>query len=65
MTHPGPNDLGRYFPPSKVNELLLATIPDKRSSPSHDEPYMPRRFDDEFLEDYSTFSIMDLASFLE
>ena len=64
MAHPGPNDLGRYFPPSKVNELLLADIPEKHSFPL-EEVHSPRGEDEESLEEYNNVTVMDLASFLE
>ncbi|KAI5123720.1 hypothetical protein M0805_000314 [Coniferiporia weirii] len=63
LSHPGPNLLGRYFPPHKVNELLLGRVPNARPSPSLEDIYVVGEPD--FQEDYGTFGSMDLASFLE
>lgn len=65
LVHPGLNLLGRYLPPSKVNNLLLPDVSRARPSSSHEdismmgveEPYNP--------EEVESFDIMDLASFLE
>ncbi|KAL5518690.1 CHK1 [Sanghuangporus vaninii] len=70
MAHPGPNELGRYFPPSKVNELLLAKTPETHPSPSREgqEYSTPSDNDNEMGSqqgDLSYYSVMDLASFLE
>ncbi|PFH54726.1 hypothetical protein AMATHDRAFT_268 [Amanita thiersii Skay4041] len=63
LAHPGLNLLGRYLPPSKVNDLLLSDAP--RARPSHDDSYMRGTSDSDMLEEMEAFDIMDLASFLE
>ncbi|KAG6891107.1 hypothetical protein C0995_014197 [Termitomyces sp. Mi166 len=69
LAHPGPNLLGRYLPPYKINDLLLAEPSRIRSSTSMDSSM--RAEDDmsvgegtEIAEEEET-PIMDLASFLE
>ena len=67
LVHPGLNLLGRYFPPSKVNSLLLGEYtPRSRPSPFQDEMFSigldsPQDFEGEM----EVFDVMDLASFLE
>ncbi|KAH9927462.1 histidine kinase [Epithele typhae] len=65
LFHPGLNVLGRYFPPAKVNDLLLGDI--SRAGPASgnrdilmtgvEEPYA--------MEEMEAIEIMDLATFLE
>ncbi|KAG6868248.1 hypothetical protein C0993_005822 [Termitomyces sp. T159_Od127] len=69
LAHPGPNLLGRYLPPYKINDLLLAEPLRIRSGTSMDGTI--RVEDDismseamEIAEEEET-PIMDLASFLE
>lgn len=64
LVHPGLNLLGRYLPPSKVNDLLLADISRVRSA-SHVDAYMSSIEDTDVAEEMEAFDIMDLASFLE
>lgn len=65
LVHPGLNVLGRYFPPSKVNDLLLADISRARMSSSHGDVYMMGVEEPDMIEDMEPMEIMDLASFLE
>ena len=65
LVHPGLNLLGRYFPPAKVNDLLLADITRSRSTPAHGDAYMAGVDDADPLEDLEPMEVMDLASFLE
>ncbi|KAK0481591.1 hypothetical protein IW261DRAFT_1550690 [Armillaria novae-zelandiae] len=65
LFHPGPNLLGRYLPPSKINELLLADMSRVRPSSSHGDIYMLGIEEPDFTEEMEAFDIMDLASFLE
>jgi hypothetical protein len=64
LVHPGSNLLGRYFPPSKVNDLLLADVSRPRPSPSLDDFSMGSE-EFERMDEVEAFDIMDLASFLE
>ncbi|KAG6893288.1 hypothetical protein C0992_010581 [Termitomyces sp. T32_za158] len=69
LAHPGPNLLGRYFPPYKINDLLLAEPSRIRSGTSMDgatrvEDEMSMGEGMEIAEEEET-PIMDLASFLE
>lgn len=65
VVHPGLNLLGRYFPPSKVNDLLMADISRARPSPSYNDVYMTGVEEPEMMEEMEPMEIMDLASFLE
>lgn len=65
LAHPGINLLGRYFPPSKVNPLLLADVSRARPSSSHTDIYMMGMEEPDFIEEMDPLDIMDLASFLE
>ncbi|KAI0700426.1 histidine kinase [Cytidiella melzeri] len=65
LIHPGLNLLGRYFPPSKVNSLLLADISRVRTSTSHGDIYMTGPEDPEYIEEMAPMEVMDLATFLE
>ncbi|EGO28466.1 STKc type histidine kinase [Serpula lacrymans var. lacrymans S7.9] len=64
LSHPGLNLLGRYFPPSKVNDFLLADVSKTRTSGANDDIFV---IDDEELDtlELESFDVMDLASFLE
>jgi hypothetical protein len=64
LAHPGPNLLGRYFPPSRVNDLLVADVSRTRQSTYEDVLMMGA---DELydMEDQESYDLMDLASFLE
>ncbi|KAJ3513116.1 hypothetical protein NLJ89_g3133 [Agrocybe chaxingu] len=65
LVHPGLNLLGRYLPPSKVNDLLLADVSRARPTPSHNDIYMMGIEEPSLTEEMEAFDIMDLASFLE
>ncbi|KAF8630202.1 hypothetical protein AX15_003056 [Amanita polypyramis BW_CC] len=65
LVHPGLNILGRYLPPSKVNDLLLADIARTRSSSSLGDIYMMSTEGMDLMEEMEAFDIMDLATFLE
>jgi hypothetical protein len=63
LAHPGLNLLGRYFPPSKVNDLLLAEV--SRVRPPPGDVYLTGIDELDRTEEMEAFDIMDLASFLE
>ncbi|GJE87861.1 histidine kinase [Phanerochaete sordida] len=65
LVHPGLNLLGRYFPPLKVNDLLLADVSRARPSTSHGDVYMMGVDEADAIEDMEPMEVMDLASFLE
>ncbi|TFK40893.1 dual-domain HisK/Mak2 protein kinase [Crucibulum laeve] len=65
LSHPGANLLGRYIPPSKVNDLLLADVHRLRTLSSHADVYMMEVEDTDLMEEMEAFDVMDLASFLE
>ncbi|KAF8061003.1 hypothetical protein FPV67DRAFT_1673829 [Lyophyllum atratum] len=69
LVHPGLNLLGRYLPPTKVNDLLLADVSRVRPSSSHGDVFMASVEEEsqatEAAEATEAFAIMDLASFLE
>lgn len=65
LVHPGLNLLGRYFPPAKVNDLLLADVSRTRPSSSHGDVYMMGVEEPEMVEGMEPMEVMDLASFLE
>ena len=65
LAHPGVNVLGRYFPPSKVNELLLSDASRVRPTSSHGDVYMMGVEETSSQEELEQFDIMDLATFLE
>ncbi|CAA7259981.1 unnamed protein product [Cyclocybe aegerita] len=65
LVHPGLNLLGRYLPPSKVNDLLLADVSRARPTSSHNDIYMMGIEEPSLTEEMEAFDIMDLASFLE
>ena len=66
LVHPGLNLLGRYLPPSRVNDLLLPDVTrTTRPSSSHGDVYMIGPGDPDLTEEMEGFDIMDLASFLE
>lgn len=63
LVHPGLNLLGRYLPPSKVNDLLLADISRTRHTPSHGDFMM--EIDSNIEQEMEAFDVVDLATFLE
>lgn len=64
LFHPGLNLLGRYLPPLKMNDLLLADS--NRTRPSaHGDVYMIGPGEPGLTEEMEGFDIMDLASFIE
>ncbi|KAK1226964.1 Chk1 protein kinase [Marasmius sp. AFHP31] len=65
LAHPGLNLLGRYLPPSKVNDLLLADISRPRPPHSHGDVFMMDVDEADIAEEMEAFDIMDLATFLE
>ncbi|RXW16010.1 hypothetical protein EST38_g9848 [Candolleomyces aberdarensis] len=66
VAHPGPNLLGRYLPPSKVNDLLLADMGHSRSTTMQLDSPMHSAFEEiDLTDEMEPFDIMDLASFLE
>ncbi|KAJ7356807.1 dual-domain HisK/Mak2 protein kinase [Mycena albidolilacea] len=65
LGHPGLNLLGRYLPPSKINDLLVPDLSRTRPSPSHGDVYMMEIEEPDLLDGVGGFDIMDLASFLE
>ena len=64
LIHPGLNLLGRYLPPSKVNDLLLADLSHIRPT-GHGNVRVVGTGDRYLNEEMEAFDIMDLASFLE
>lgn len=62
LVHPGPNSLGRYYPPMKVNDILLGDISRVRTM-GHGDMYMMG--DADMLEETEACDMMDLATFLE
>lgn len=65
LAHPGLNVLGRFLPPSKINDLLLGDSSRARPSSSHADVYMTGIEEPDFFPEIEAFDIMDLASFLE
>ncbi|KAJ7139584.1 dual-domain HisK/Mak2 protein kinase [Mycena epipterygia] len=65
LAHPGLNLLGRYLPPTKINDLLLPDASRARPLSSHGDSYMMDIEEAELLDEVGGFDIMDLASFLE
>ncbi len=65
LAHPGLNVLGRYLPPPKVNDLLLADVDRIRPTSSHADVYMVGVEEPDVFEEVEAFDIMDLATFLE
>ncbi|OBZ79765.1 Peroxide stress-activated histidine kinase mak2 [Grifola frondosa] len=65
LVHPGLNILGRYFPPLKVNNLLLGDISRAKPSPTHRDIYMMGIDEPYSMEEMEAIEIMDLATFLE
>lgn len=64
VSHPGENHLARYFPPSRINDLLLPGKLPERVLISGEDTIMESA--DGFFDDYTTsFDIIDIASFLE
>jgi hypothetical protein len=65
LVHPGINILGRYLPPSKVNDLLLADVTRTEPAAPHTDVSMIGNEDSDLSDQTEAFDIMDLASFLE
>lgn len=66
LVHPGLNLLGRYLPPSKVNDLLVADASRSRTANAgHGDIHMMSVEEPDLVEEMEAFDIMDLASFLE
>lgn len=65
LVHPGINILGRYLPPSKVNDLLLADISRTEPAASNVDVPMIGNVELHSTDQVEAFDIMDLASFLE
>lgn len=65
LGHPGLNLLGRYLPPSKINDLLVPDLSRTRPQQSHGDVYMMEIEEPDLLDGVGGFDIMDLASFLE
>jgi len=65
LMHPGLNILGRYLPPSKVNDLLLADIAKTRPLSIPGDVFMTGDDGIDLMEEMEAFDIMDLATFLE
>ena len=62
LVHPGVNSLGRYYPPAKVNDILLGEISRVRPL-SHGDMYMMN--DSDMTGEMEACDMMDLATFLE
>ena len=62
LVHPGINSLGRYYPPAKVNDILLGDISRVRAL-NHGDMYMMGDLD--MMEEVEACDMMDLATFLE
>jgi hypothetical protein len=65
LVHPGINILGRYLPPSKVNDLLLADVTRTEPAALHGDVSMISNEDSHLADQMEAFDIMDLATFLE
>ncbi|KAJ3761553.1 dual-domain HisK/Mak2 protein kinase [Lentinula raphanica] len=65
LVHPGLNLLGRYLPPSKVNDLLLADVSRARHTPSHGDLFMMDVDISDIEQEMEAFDVVDLATFLE
>ena len=65
LFHPGLNILGRYFPPAKVNNLLIGDISRARPAPTHRDVFMSGVEEPYIMEEMEAIEIMDLATFLE
>ena len=64
LSHPGVNTLGRYFSPSKVNDLLLT----KQTPPPQPDVYkigMVPELEDKDQSSAEDLSVMDLTTFME
>ncbi|EIW86383.1 dual-domain HisK Mak2 protein kinase [Coniophora puteana RWD-64-598 SS2] len=64
LQHPGLNLLGRYFPPSKVNDFLLSDPNRPKPDTTFDDTYM---LESDMVNSIQldSFDVIDLASFLE
>ncbi|KAK7025753.1 hypothetical protein R3P38DRAFT_1046688 [Favolaschia claudopus] len=66
LGHPALRLLGRYLPPTKINDLLLPDLSRARPPSSHGDVYMMEISEEPgLLDGVGGFDIMDLASFLE
>ncbi len=65
LAHPGLNLLGRYFPPRKVNDLLLADTSGIHPYYSHGDIHMVGLDESETNDEMEVFDVMDIASFIE
>ncbi|EMD41429.1 hypothetical protein CERSUDRAFT_146381 [Gelatoporia subvermispora B] len=65
LIHPGLNILARYFPPLKVNDLLLGDVSRPRPPAPQRDIYMMGVDEPYPIEEMEAIEIMDLASFLE
>ena len=65
LAHPGLNLLGRYFPPRKVNDILLADTSGAHSNNSSGDIHMLGLDEAETHDEMEVFDVMDLASFIE
>lgn len=63
LLHPGQNMLGRFFPPEKINDLLMGTKPSEERMMDSDVRMSGP--DPEIDDVQETFDVMDIASFLE
>lgn len=62
LVHPGVNSLGRYYPPTRVNDILLGDMSRVRAL-GHGDIYMMGEMD--IMEEVDACDMMDLATFLE
>ena len=62
LVHPGVNSLGRYYPSTKVNAILLGETP-RVCTLSHGDMYVMGDLD--VMEEVESCDMMDLATFLE
>lgn len=65
LFHPGLNILGRYFPPAKVNSLLLGDISRAGPASGHRDILMSGIEEPYAMEEMEAIEIMDLATFIE
>jgi hypothetical protein len=62
LVHPGVNSLGRYYPPTRVNDILLGDMSRVRAL-GHGDMYMMDQMN--MMEEVDACDMMDLATFLE
>lgn len=65
LVHPGINILGRYLPPSKVNDLLLVDVIRTEPHAASQGDVSMTGDEDPLTDQMEAFDIMDLATFLE